>query len=87
MILNGTGTVTINNANTFSGGIVANAGTLKIGNASALGTGSSSTSASGACAPSHAARRSRPKRSGRCPTVGLRWAEAGLERHGYGSAR
>jgi autotransporter-associated beta strand protein len=36
---NGAGALTINNANTYSGGTVLNAGTLNINNASAIGTG------------------------------------------------
>ena len=39
VIMNGTGSVTLNNANTFSGGVFVNSGTLNIGNASAIGTG------------------------------------------------
>jgi len=35
----GTGSLTINNANTYSGGTTLNAGTLNINNASAIGTG------------------------------------------------
>lgn len=39
VILNGTGKVALNNANTYAGGTVVNAGTLQINNASAIGTG------------------------------------------------
>ena len=39
VIMNGTGSVTLNNANTFSGGVIVNSGTLNFGNASAIGTG------------------------------------------------
>ena len=39
MILNGTGAVALGTANTFSGGVTVNAGTLDVNNASALGTG------------------------------------------------
>ncbi|MEI6070989.1 MAG: autotransporter-associated beta strand repeat-containing protein [Verrucomicrobiae bacterium] len=36
---NGTGVLTLNGANTFTGGVTLNAGTLQLGNAAALGTG------------------------------------------------
>ena len=40
LVKNGVGTATISTSNSFSGGTVLNAGTLEVGNASALGTGS-----------------------------------------------
>jgi autotransporter-associated beta strand protein len=40
LIKNGTGSVTISTANTYSGGTTLNAGTLNVNNASAIGTGS-----------------------------------------------
>ena len=36
VVLNGTGNVTLNNANTYTGGTMINAGTLRLGNANAL---------------------------------------------------
>ena len=39
MILNGTGSVTINNANNFAAGIQVNAGTLNVGATGTLGSG------------------------------------------------
>jgi autotransporter-associated beta strand protein len=40
LVKNGTGSVTISTANTYSGGTTLNAGTLNVNNASAIGTGS-----------------------------------------------
>ena len=39
IIMSGTASVTLNNANTFSGGVFVNSGKLNFGNASAIGTG------------------------------------------------
>src|SRR5204862_7193245 len=39
VVKNGAGALTINNANTYTGGTVLSAGTLNIGNAAAIGTG------------------------------------------------
>jgi autotransporter-associated beta strand protein len=39
LVKNGTGTLTIGNANTFTGGVVINAGVVKLGTAGAIGTG------------------------------------------------
>jgi autotransporter-associated beta strand protein len=39
LVMNGAGKLTINNANTYTGGTTVNAGTLVLGNANAIGTG------------------------------------------------
>lgn len=43
LVKSGTGTLTINNANSFTGGVVINGGVVKLGNASALGTANTLT--------------------------------------------
>jgi fibronectin-binding autotransporter adhesin len=50
LTINGPGTLTINNSNGYSGGTVLNAGTLIVGNSSALGTGPLTIAATGTTA-------------------------------------
>ncbi len=50
LVKSGTGTLTINNANSFTGGVVINGGTVKLGNANALGTGNTLTFGASAAA-------------------------------------